>query len=387
MPSQSGEAWVNDTGIDLIDELQAPVSVRRFGSGWYSGFFGLLFAISGFAMVLVLRYPDWLGSPELAMVRDSSAFRPAVHVVILAAYALAIISLMLRDKKVLGFAALAIALSAALLGGSNATEQDVGSWGIFFGLDFFILNMLLAGFMFAPLERFLPHNAEQRLFRVDWKEDLFYFLVSSMMVQAATFLTFAPSNFILAQTGNLAAIRAAIGGQPLILQVVEIMILTDFAQYWFHRVFHRVPFLWGFHAVHHSTRAMDWLAGARMHFVEIVLLRGVTAIPMLTFGFTPVALQIYIGIVYVYSSLLHANVRGDFDRLGHWVATPRFHHWHHALEAEGVDKNFAIHFPIFDRLFGTFHMPPGRWPKGYGVPEQVPQGYVRQFFYPFRRRA
>lgn len=378
---------MNDTGNDLIDELQAPVTVRRFGSGWYSGFFGLLFAISGFAMVLVLRYPDWLGSPELAMVRDSSAFRPAVHFVILAAYALAIISLMLRTKKVLGFAALAIALAAALLGGSNATERDVASWGIFFGLDFFILNMLLAGFMFAPLERVLPHNAAQRLFRVDWKEDLFYFLVSSMMVQAATFLTFAPSNLILAQTGNLAAIRAAIGGQPLILQVIEIMILTDFAQYWFHRVFHRVPFLWGFHAVHHSTRAMDWLAGARMHFVEIVLLRGVTAIPMLTFGFSPIALQIYIGIVYVYSSLLHANVRGDFDRLGHWIATPRFHHWHHALEAEGVDKNFAIHFPIFDRMFGTFHMPPGRWPKAYGVPEEMPQGYVRQFFYPFRRKA
>jgi len=378
---------VNETGIDLIDELQAPVSVRRFGSGWYSGFFGLLFAISGLAMVLVLRYPDWLGSPELAMVRDASAFRPAVHVVILAAYALAIISLMLRDKKVLGFAALAIALTAALLGGSNATEQDVASWGIFFGLDFFILNMLLAGFMFAPLERFLPHNQEQRLFRVDWKEDLFYFLISSMLVQAATFLTFAPSNLILAQTGNLSAIRAAIGGQPLVLQVIEVMVLTDFAQYWFHRVFHRVPFLWGFHAVHHSTRAMDWLAGARMHFVEIVLLRGVTAIPMLTFGFTPTALQIYIGIVYVYSSLLHANVRGNFDRIGHFVATPRFHHWHHALEAEGVDKNFAIHFPLFDRLFGTFHMPPGRWPQGYGVPEQVPQGYVRQFLYPFRRKS
>lgn len=376
-----------DAVDDLVDDLQAPVALRRFGSGWYSGFFGLLFAISGFAMVLVLRYPGWLGSPELAVVRDSPAFRPAVHVVILAAYALAVISLLLRTKKTLGFSALIVALAAALLGGSNATARDVDSWGIFFGLDFFILNMLLAGFMFAPLERILPHREDQRLFRVDWKEDLFYFLVSSMMVQVVTFLTFAPSNLILSQTGNLAAIRAAIGGQPLILQVVEIMVLTDFAQYWFHRVFHRVPFLWGFHAVHHSTRAMDWLAGARMHFIEIVLLRGVTAVPMLTFGFSPVALQIYIGIVYIYSSLLHANIRGDFDRIGHFVATPRFHHWHHALEAEGVDKNFAIHFPLLDRMFGTFHMPPGRWPEGYGVPEQVPRGYVRQFLYPFRRKA
>lgn len=378
---------MGETERSLIGELQAPPALRRFGSGWYAGFFGLLFAVTGFAMVLVLRYPDWLGSPELARVREAAAFRPIVHVVILGAYALAVISLLLRDKKVLGSSALIVALVAALLGGSNATERDVASWGIFFGLDFFILNMLLAGFMFAPLERLVPHRPDQRLFRVDWREDLFYFLISSMMVQAVTFLTFAPSNLIMSQTGNLAAIRAAIGGQPLVLQIVEIMILTDFAQYWFHRLFHRVPFLWGFHAVHHSTRAMDWLAGARMHFIEIVLLRGVTAVPMLTFGFSPVALQIYIGIVYVYSSLLHANVRGDFDRLGHVMATPRFHHWHHALEAEEVDKNFAIHFPIFDRLFGTFHLPSGRWPENYGVPEQVPTGYVRQFLYPFRRRA
>jgi len=371
----------------LVEELQAPLRLRRFGSGWYAGFFGLVLAIAGFGMVLVLRYPDWLGSPELAAVRESSTFRPVVHVTILAAYALSVISLMLRTRKVLGFTALAIALAAALLGGSNATARDVQSWGIFFGLDFFILNMILSGLMFAPLERLLPHRREQRLFRVEWREDLFYFLVSSMLVQAITFLTFAPSTLILDQTGGFAQARAAVASQPLALQVVEIMILTDFAQYWFHRAFHRIPFLWGFHAIHHSTKAMDWLAGSRMHFVEIALLRGLTAIPMITFGFSPVALQIYVGIVYVYSSFLHANVMGDFDRIGHFVATPRFHHWHHGLEAEAVDKNFAIHFPLFDRMFGTFHMPPGRWPENYGVPEQVPAGFINQFLYPFRRKA
>ena len=371
----------------LVDELQAPTQVRQFGSGWYAGFFALLLGGVSFAFVLVLRYPDWLGSPMLAVVRDSAAFRPTVHLFILGAYGLAIISLMLRRKKVLGFSALAVTLAAALLGGSNATARDVHDWGIFFGLDFFVLNMALTGLMFAPLERLIPHRRDQRLFRIEWREDLFYFLVSSMLVQIITFLTFAPANVILGATGNLSSIRAAIGSQPLVLQVLEIMVLTDFVQYWFHRAFHRVPFLWGFHAVHHSTKAMDWLASSRMHFAEIAMLRGLTAVPMLTFGFSPIALQIYVGLVYIYSSLLHANVKGDFDRLGHFVATPRFHHWHHGLEAEAVDKNFAIHFPLFDRLFGTFHMPPGRWPQNYGVPEQVPSGYWQQFLYPFRRKA
>ena len=370
----------------LFDELEAPVALRKFGSGWYSGFFGILLAVVGFGLVLVLRYPDWLGSPELARVRDMSAFRPIVHITILGAYALAIISLLLRRKKTLGFTALAIALSAALLGGSNAVERDVQSWGIFFGLDFFVLNMVLVGLMFAPLERLVPHRADQRLFRIEWREDLFYFLVSSMLIQAITFVTFAPATFILDQTSNFARARALVASQPLAIQVIEVMIVSDFAQYWFHRAFHRVPFLWGFHAVHHSTKAMDWLAGSRMHLIEISLLRGFTAVPMMTLGFSPVALQIYVGIVYIYSSLLHANVKGDFDRLGAFVATPRFHHWHHGLEAEAVDKNFAIHFPLLDRMFGTYHMPPGRWPENYGVPETVPPGYFRQFLYPFVRK-
>ena len=70
------------------------------------------------------------------------------------------------------------------------------------------------------------------------------------------------------------------------------------------------------------------------------------------------------------------------------MATPRFHHWHHGIEPEAVDKNFAIHLPVLDWLFGTFHLPAGRWPSGYGVQTDrpVPDGFLRQLAHPFRRR-
>lgn len=370
----------------LVRELEAPRRLRRFGSGWYAGLFGLLLAAAALAMMLTARFPAWLGTPELALLRDSALFRPVLHGTILAAYALAVLSLMLRRRKALGFAGLATALAAALIGGANPSPSETASWGIYFGLDFFILNLILTGLMFAPLERLFPLRREQRLFRQEWREDLFYFLVSSMLVQAIAFLTFAPSSVILDHTSGLASLRAVVGAQPLALQLIEIMILTDLVQYWIHRAFHRVPFLWGFHAVHHSARAMDWLAGSRLHFAEIAIVRGLTVVPMLTLGFDAAAVQIYVGIVYVHASLIHANVAGDFDRLGRFLATPRFHHWHHALEPEAVDKNFAVHFPAIDRLFGTHHLPAGRWPAAYGVAEEVPSGYLRQFLHPFRRR-
>ena len=371
----------------LEHDLQAPIEARGFGSGWFSGFFGLLFAIAGFGMVIALRYPGWMSTPELAAVREWSGFRTAVHVVLLAAYALALLSLLLRPRKALGGTALAIALAAALFGGSNVQPSEARDWGIFFGIDFFIVNLLAKGFMFAPIERIFPHCGTQRLFRIEWREDLFYYLVSSMMVQLFAFLALAPQAYVNAHTGGWDGLRQSIANLPWAVQFVAVVVLSDLFQYWYHRLFHRVPFLWGFHAVHHSAKAMDWLAGARMHFVEIVLLRAVTSLPLFTLGFAPTVLQAYIGFVYIYSSLLHANLGGNFDRLGHWIATPRFHHWHHGLEKEAVDVNFAIHLPLLDKLFGTFFLPPGRWPTDYGVPEDVPRGYLAQMKYPFVRKG
>lgn len=369
----------------LMRDLESPVEVRRFGSGWFAGFFALLFAISGFVMVVALKFPAWFTTPELQIVRDWGGFRTAIHVLLLSSYALALLSLLLRPRKVLGMTALGIGLSAALLGGASVQADDAGGWGMFFGIDFFIVNLLATGFMYAPLERFVPHRREQRLFRNEWREDLFYFLVSSMFVQILAFLSLAPSQIINANTTDWQAFRAMVGGLPWLVQFAIVLVASDMLQYWYHRLFHKVPFLWGFHAVHHSAKSMDWLAGSRMHVVEVVLLRAVTSLPLFTLGFGASVMQAYIGFIYVWSSLLHANVGGDFNRLGHWIATPRFHHWHHGLEREAFDVNFAIHFPWIDKLFGTFHLPDNRWPKDYGIPEDVPRGYAGQFMYPWTR--
>lgn len=378
--------FADDLIARVTGDLEAPLSDRRFGSGWYAGFFALVLAIAGLLMVMALRWPAWFSTPELAAYEQATWFRPVIHGTLLTGYALALLSLLLRANKTLGFTALVIGIGAALLGGANVQPRETADWGIFFGLDFFVVNLVATGLMFAPIERFWPHNREQRLFRTEWREDLFYYLVSSMLVQVATYLAMAPSTYVNAHSDWFGTVRAAIAGQPWIIQFIEAMIVTDFCQYWFHRAFHRYPFLWGFHAVHHSATSMDWLAGARMHLIEVVLLRGVTSLPLLTFGFLPSVMQAYVTLVYIYSGLVHANLRGDFDRIGHVLVTPRFHHWHHGIEPEAVDKNFAIHFPLWDKLFGTFHLPPGQWPRGYGVPERVPQSYWRQFVYPFVRR-
>ena len=61
--------------------------------------------------------------------------------------------------------------------------------------------------------------------------------------------------------------------------------MADFTQYWVHRTFHAVPALWRFHAVHHSAEQMDWLAGSRLHLVDIAVTRGLTYVPIYVLGF------------------------------------------------------------------------------------------------------
>jgi sterol desaturase/sphingolipid hydroxylase (fatty acid hydroxylase superfamily) len=132
---------------------------------------------------------------------------------------------------------------------------------------------------------------------------------------------------------------------------------------------------------------MDWLAGSRMHLLEIVVLRGCTLVPMYVLGFSDPALYGYIFAVYLFSTLVHANLRTGFGWLERWLVTPRFHHWHHGIEPEAIDVNFAVHFPWLDRIFGTYHLPEdGRWPSGYGIKGEMPPGFLRQHLYPFVRR-
>jgi len=366
----------------LRGELETPLDKRRLGSGWLSGTLAFLLGVAVFFLALCRMFPNALATPQLAAAIANPAFHWVLIALMVAAFGLAMLNLVLRPNPILGFAAIALTLAAALI---SALQPMPDGAGVYFGLDFFVLNVVLTGMLFVPLERLFPKRREQRLFRTEWREDLFYYFVSSMLIQVLTFLAMAPAGAVNAVT-PWQTFRAMIGSQWLVFQVIEIMFLTDLVQYWVHRAFHRVPALWRFHAVHHSAQSLDWIAGARMHILEIIVLRGLTAIPMFTLGFSPLAIQIYLLIVYFYSAFIHANIGWTLERVSPYMVTPRFHHWHHGVEKEAIDVNFAIHFPLLDRLFGTYHMPEGRWPKGYGVGgHPVPGGYWKQFLYPFQR--
>ena len=336
-------------------------------------------------MVVVLRNPSLTSVPQLAVVHQSVLFRLALYFVLVSGFALAALSLVLRRDKTLGTAAMVVTLLGTMIG-SLPAHRDLQLGGVFFGVDFFMLNVLFTGSLFIPIERLFAQDRSRTIFREEWREDLFYYLVSSLFVQILTYLTLAPSNFVI-HANDLGAVRALARELPWIVQLAAIMLMTDFAQYWLHRAFHRVPFLWRFHAVHHSARSMDWMAGARMHFVEIIVLRSVTATPALVIGFEESAIQAYMLLVYVYSTFIHANVRRKLRLPGKDPRRPAFPPLASRHREGSGRRQFRDPFPI--PRPPVRHAPSARREMARRLWHRrairCRSGYWKQLLYPFRR--
>ncbi len=183
-----------------------------------------------------------------------------------------------------------------------------------------------------------------------------------------------------------AGLRADIAGQPSALQICEAFLLSGVGAYWGHRATHTVPFLWRFHKVHHSIQEMDWLAAGRLHPIDQAFTRSCAVLPLYALGFSRATFGAFLVFTTFQALFIHANVRLTFGPLRWLIATPEFHHWHHANEPEAYNSNFAGEFPWIDWVFGTLRLPAGRMPARYGIDDPVPSGYLRQLAWPFRRR-
>jgi sterol desaturase/sphingolipid hydroxylase (fatty acid hydroxylase superfamily) len=174
-----------------------------------------------------------------------------------------------------------------------------------------------------------------------------------------------------------------LGAQPLWLQAIEMLVIADFIDYWTHRWFHVTRF-WRFHAIHHSAEQMNWLASARMHPVNDFITRVCQVIPVILVGFSLKAALLVVPFLVFFVIVLHSNLNWDYGPFRWVVVSPLYHRWHHTKDEEGLDKNFAGMFPIWDVLFGTAHFP-RREPATFGVNHNPPpETFWGQLLYPFR---
>jgi sterol desaturase/sphingolipid hydroxylase (fatty acid hydroxylase superfamily) len=244
--------------------------------------------------------------------------------------------------------------------------------------------------VFRALELRLPRDRRTPLRRKGLLTDLSYWIFTPFVAHyvVGLIVVIAVAVFALIVYGRVEEAQIMGGFGPLSKlafwqQSLLMLILADFIGYWTHRLFHGRR-LWRFHAIHHSSQTLDWLSSVRAHPVNDLVSRMATTVPLLGLGFAPAAAAWVAPVFAIFAILLHANLDWDWGPLRSVVASPRFHRWHHTSEAEGRDKNFAGLFPVWDILFGTYHMPRDRRPERFGTQTPVPEGLFAQLAFPFR---
>ncbi|HMH66043.1 MAG TPA: sterol desaturase family protein [Rhizomicrobium sp.] len=171
---------------------------------------------------------------------------------------------------------------------------------------------------------------------------------------------------------------------PLWLQAIGYVVATDFALYWIHRGFHR-GLLWKYHAVHHASEDLEWTSASRFHPVNLALGAAAVDVVALLCGVSPDIFLVVGPFDIITSCMVHANLNWTFGPLRYVVASPVFHRWHHVANLR--DKNFAGTLALWDLMFGTYHMPEGVLPSGYGIDDkEMPEGLMRQLAYPLLQR-
>ncbi|HEX2911996.1 MAG TPA: sterol desaturase family protein [Chloroflexia bacterium] len=246
-----------------------------------------------------------------------------------------------------------------------------------------VLGFVILAVIFIPLERLRPLYPGQAIFRSGWFTDVIHFFISRVLIQVGTYAG-AVLFYILLHRLLHTPFQAAITSQPAWLQFLEAYLVAETSFYSLHRLSHAVPWLWKFHAIHHSSENLDWLASVRLHPVEMIMVNLTIGVPLALLGFSAQTFGVYTIVSTFLAILNHANVRVSYGPLRWLVADPHYHHWHHANQREAINKNFAG-LPLLDFLFGTLYIPKNIWPQRYGVDEYIGKDYLSQLSYPFRK--
>ncbi len=356
----------------------------KIGEGKISGYLSIFLAILAFGAVICAYFPEVFTTADFRALYKPNYVKWTLLIVLSLSFGFAITSFILSKKSKYGFIATLILAATIFLATGLPETQTIEPKAFSIGLDWLLLDILISTVIFIPIELFLPKRESQSKFHEEWRTDLVYFVISHLLIQVTGVLVQLPATFAFKSIG-LEGFHETIQGIHFIPQLFLALLVSDLFQYAGHYIFHKVPYLWRFHSVHHSTKHLDWMAGSRTHFIDLIAVRSISFIPIYIFGFSYTVFASYIVIVSFQAVLAHSNTRINFGWFKYIFVTPQYHHWHHSDNPAAYDKNFAIHFPFIDMIFGTYYPMGKTWPESTGLGEVViPKGFVRQFIYAFR---
>jgi sterol desaturase/sphingolipid hydroxylase (fatty acid hydroxylase superfamily) len=152
------------------------------------------------------------------------------------------------------------------------------------------------------------------------------------------------------------------------------VVLLDFFIYTQHLVFHRVPWLWKLHRVHHADLDIDVTTGTRFHPIEMILSMLIKVTLIFVLGVPVLAVVIFEVVLNLSAMFNHSNGRLPLwldKQLRKMIVTPDMHRVHHSAIVKETHSNFGFFLSIWDIWFKTYRNQPelGHSNVHIGVPE------------------
>ncbi len=149
----------------------------------------------------------------------------------------------------------------------------------------------------------------------------------------------------------------ALEPMPFALEVLLGVIVLDLAIYLQHRIFHRVPWLWRLHRMHHSDTEFELSTAIRFHPLEIALSMLIKILVVVICGIPALAVLLFEILLSATALFSHADISlpARLDRaLRRVLVTPDMHRIHHSVIPLETNSNFGFCLSWWDRLFDSY---------------------------------
>ncbi len=226
-----------------------------------------------------------------------------------------------------------------------------------------LLQVMATAAICIPLERLAP--AQKIADGAHVRTDVIFTLVNKLgliplFTFAALLVLVSPLEAAARLHGfapwSLEDVWPALAAMPVVSLPLYILLL-DVAEYWRHRLQHRINWWWQLHALHHAQQDMTFWTDDRNHVLDNLLAALWFAVVALLIGVPPQQFPLLLFILKFIESLSHANLRWNFGPLKYVFVSPQFHRVHHGIMTghDGAQQgvNFGVVFTFWDKLFGT----------------------------------
>ena len=148
-------------------------------------------------------------------------------------------------------------------------------------------------------------------------------------------------------------------------------ICIDFAQYWIHRLKHKINIFWNIHVIHHSSEEFNLACALRQSISNLIGFTAIFLIPAAIIGVPYEIISVLTPLHLFGQFWYHTRHIGKLGFLEYIIVTPSQHRVHHAINPEYIDKNLSSIFCVWDRVFGTFQEELDEVKPVYGVLKPV----------------